>query len=144
MRFILGIVVFLFLNFLLWGVQELYYLDETREINKIEEYLEKETTQLTLIEDELLKLEFELDTKKSLMDNYLEFGNTTLYDLSIESFNSKLDDYLEKFDKYEERTSDYNEKVEELNQLYKESSSRWYLIPLPRGSGGRNYNKRIN
>ena len=59
---IIGIIlIYGFINLVLWGGQELYWQKDTQKINKIESYLASEKNQIT-------SLESKIDNQSNLID----------------------------------------------------------------------------
>jgi len=62
---IVGIIlIFIFFNLFLWGGQELYWREETQEINKIESYLKDEKSQISSLQEIIDNQSAWLDKKK--------------------------------------------------------------------------------
>jgi chromosome segregation ATPase len=129
------VAIFGLANFLLWGAQELYWRDETNEIEKIDGYLDNEKPQIELLKSKINEQSSAVDVKKQnlekLKDNLKNNRLIDQYNSDVDNYNSLLNEYKSSFDKYEAKLSEYNTKVNRVNELVKKSSSRWYIIPIP-------------
>ena len=85
---IIGIVlIYGFLNLILWGGQELYWQKDTQEINKIESYLNSEKVQISALEAKIDIQSNLIDTKQRELD-HLE--NNDL----VDEYNAGVDEYI--------------------------------------------------
>ena len=66
---IIGIIlIYGFINLVLWGGQELYWRKDTQEINKIESYIAGEKNQITLLESKIDNQSNLIDVKQVELD----------------------------------------------------------------------------
>ncbi|MFH1867081.1 MAG: hypothetical protein ABIJ81_03300 [Patescibacteria group bacterium] len=125
------ILVFVIINGIIWGGQELYHRKDTQAIKRLDEYL--------LIEKETIEgLENKINAESTNLDglqeelNYLEAnGFIDMYNNKVDQYNDLLYAYKNDLDIHDDKISEYNLKVEEVNKLIEKSSTRWYIIPIP-------------
>lgn len=125
------VLIYGILNLILWGGQELYYYEDTREINQIEKWLEEEKQKIFLLEQKIDSQSIEIEQEENKLTDLENRRLTTLYNSNVDSYNYLLEGYENDFDIYDEKIAKYNNKVNRFNELIKKSGSRWYLIPIP-------------
>ncbi len=125
------ILMFGMINLILWGGQELYYYNDTREINRIKISIENEKNEIAYLESRISSLSNEIDFKELELDRYKNANMIDKYNKEVSSYNLLLNKYNNKINIYDYKIKEYNQKIEEVNVLIKSSGSRWYLIPIP-------------
>jgi len=129
---VLGVLlIYGLLNLILWGGQELYYRDDTKEINRIEYFLELEEIEIKSLEKKIETQSFELDQRKVELDNFERQNFIDSYNSHVGAYNLLLATYKNNLDNYDYKLTQYNDKINKVNELIKKSGSRWYLIPIP-------------
>ena len=132
---LLGIVmVFGVINLALWGCQELYYREDTKQIKEIETWLQTEQTNIKNLEVKIVSEKSELDSKQRQLNQYIGSGYTVGYISSISDYNRLVDIFKTDVNTYNKNSMFYNSKIDEVNALIKKSGTRWYLIPIPLSS----------
>jgi hypothetical protein len=145
-------VGFLILNGLLYIGQEWYYADDVRRCDEIK-------TQLTQMDQEIDSSEEYLQERKragreieeleaKLKQGVNVFGTRSAYLAAYDNYKKLVNQYNREVGsakqvsaKYQALVEDYNSNVEEYNKLAKSAYSRFYLIPVPRGTS-KSLNKR--
>jgi len=125
------VIIFIVLNAILWGGQELYYYKDTKKINEIDSFLTSEKTSITALEDKISLEEDNIKSLDSRLESYQSLGYIDDYNNGVGSFNNLLETYKSDLDNYNLKLTNYNTKVDEMNVLIKKSGTRWYLIPIP-------------
>jgi hypothetical protein len=132
LKSIIGIIViFGFINLLLWGGQELYWRKDMQEIRKIENYLASEKTEITLLESKINNQSISIDFKQKGLNSLKNNGLINEYNAGVDDYNILLQKYKSNVDIYNGKLTEYNNQVDCVNELIKKSGSRWYLIPIP-------------
>ncbi|MCK5084493.1 MAG: hypothetical protein KAQ64_02470 [Candidatus Pacebacteria bacterium] len=125
------ILIYVVLNLVLWGAQELHYKEDTQEINKIEKWLNIEEKEINSLEKKINNQSFEIEQMESKLNNLERQGSITSYNYNVEKYNSLLEEYNDNFDIYDEKFAKYNNEINHFNELIKKSGLRWYLITIP-------------
>jgi chromosome segregation ATPase len=125
------ILIYGFINLVLWGGQELYWRKDTQEINKIESYLTSEKNQITSLESKIDNQSGLIDDKQKELDRLKNDGLIDKYNLGVDNYNFLLQEYKSNVDVYKGKLTEYNSQIDRVNELIKKSGSRWYLIPIP-------------
>jgi len=139
------VVCFLALNGVFYVAQEWYHAADVRRCEEIKRQLSDLDLEITSIErylqdrertrQEIERLEAELKQREGA------FGTQSAYLAAYSRYKNLVDDYNSQVARtkqlvttYKGLVNDYNAKVEEYNKLAKTAYSRWYLIPVLRGS----------
>ena len=126
--------MFLVLNFILWGGQEIYYYNDTKEIKKIEQSLDVQKFEITYLKKTVKVQEGEVEYLSEKMDFWNKNDMVEMYNSNVDKYNLYLTEYKYDLNNYNELIDEYNNEIEKLNELIKKSGSRWYIIPLPIGN----------
>ena len=110
-----GVVIFLTFNSLLWGAQEVYYLEDTQRLKELD-------SQLSSLEPSINQEKTLLDAKRIELTELEAYGRIDEYNDKVDVFNTELTNYK----KY---IIIYNNQVNEYNTLNKKTETRWYLMP---------------
>jgi len=129
--FIKYILIFIVINAILWGGQELYHYNDTKKIKEIENFLTSEEISITTLESKITSEEANVKALDSQLERYKSLGYTDDYNNGVGDFNNLLETYKSDLDNYNLKLTNYNNKVDEVNVLIEKSSARWYLIPIP-------------
>ena len=130
-RLLIFILAFVFINFILWGAQELYYMGDKSKIKEIETFLDSEEQSINALKT---KIEYEdsmLDQMEKQLDSYKASGMVQTYNNLVSIFNQSLDTYKFDLSMYKTKIDNYNAKVNEVNVLIEKSGKRYYIIPIP-------------
>ena len=148
---IIAIIVFyLFVNFVLWGSQELYHWKDLTRINELEKIIEQKEAlatecdvQLIIFTNKLDQEGSEIETLENMMSYYEENELHEFYDMNVDKYNLIIDEYDVLYEQYQREYESCkkhfeagNSFVEEINILY-EKTNKFMLIPMPRGSAKR-------
>lgn len=125
------ILIYAFINLVLWGGQELYWRKDTQEINKIESYLASEKNQIATLESKIDNQSSLIDDKQKELDRLKNIRSIDRYNTGVDDYNFFLQEYKSNVDIYNGKLTKYNSQIDRVNELIKKSSSRWYLIPIP-------------
>jgi len=125
------LVIFVGGNAALWGLQELYYWDDTQKMNQLKEVLDDEMQEITQLETQITVEKNKLESVETQLDTYESLGNIDEYNKLVYEFNDFLGQYTSVVNEYDAKISAYNTKVDEYNLLVEKTGSRFYLIPLP-------------
>ena len=125
------ILIFIVLNALLWGGQELYYYKDTKKINEIESFLTSEKASIIALENEISSEEADIKSLNNQLERYKSLGYIDDYNNGVGNFNNLLKTYKSDLTNYNLKLKNYNAKIDEVNILIKSSGTRWYLIPIP-------------
>ncbi len=125
------ILIFVVINVLLWGGQEIYHYSDTQKIKEIDSFLQTEKSLIINLEAKISSEESEIENLKSELELYKTLGYIDSYNSEVDNFNNLLEQYKSDLYDYNLKLTNYNNKVDEENILIKKSSSRWYLIPIP-------------
>lgn len=128
---VITILVFVVLNLILWGAQELFWHKDTQEINNIKVHLESEKAQIALLESSVSDQSEYLKQKEHELDYLKSQALIAEYNAGVREYNSLLRKYKASVDAYNSKLVEYNEQVSRCNELTKKSGSRWYIIPIP-------------
>ena len=136
-KFAVLIGSFIIINFALWGAQELYYGEDTKKINEIEASLSAEKLSIDILEAKINLEEKDIEQRENELKNLKSLGYANEYNTKVGDFNYLLSAYKRDLDNYDTKLTSYNTKVNEANTLIGKSGTRWYLIPVPLGGGGK-------
>lgn len=154
--FIISIIVIILLyvlvNFLLVGGQNLYKKDDVNKFETLKKEIKSEEIALKIKENELETMQVRINILKDSMNQIKTEVNVieskypsgvpseiySHYKYQVNNYNNKareFNDILEKFNPiYEEYLDDLestNSKINEANILSKEIGGTWYVIPIP-------------
>lgn len=127
------IVMFLILNGVLWFGQELYYMNDIKECEKMEVRLNELKKDASDIETMVKHRKMEQDKIVQLQKD-IENGlskDIYTYDNLVKKYNSELETYKNKMDNYDSIITEHNELARKYNELAKDAYSRWWLLPIP-------------
>ena len=125
------IMVFIFLNVLIWGGQEIYHRKDVEKIEGIETYLDNEKKSINDLEQKIELESSSIEEQKRLLNNYKINGQGSVYNANIEGYNKLLQSYKSDLSTYDQKLEAYNSKTKEVNSLIEKTESRWILIPIP-------------
>ena len=128
-------IIFIIINLVLWGAQELYHHEGTQQIKQIEAWLDNESRSIDALEAKIHSTEMELNRRENELNRLKIIGYTSQYNAGVDSFNFLLSTHKQDIDNYNAKLIAYNAKIDEANALIKKSGVRWYLIPIPFGAG---------
>ncbi|CRX37960.1 hypothetical protein [Estrella lausannensis] len=117
-NFLVSIVGFIFLNILLFFGQEWYHSSDVKRSESLQKVIELQQREYIRIELQLEKIKNEAEKAQSLQE-----------------YNDLQDQYESLYKRYDKIIDEHNRNVEECNRLIKKSSTRYYLIPIPRFLG---------
>ncbi|PRM90464.1 hypothetical protein CJ671_02420 [Aliarcobacter cryaerophilus] len=137
------LILYIFINVILWGGQELYYKNDMEKCENIKMELSSLKKELDNLENKL----FFMDEQKERLDG-ARTSLKVLVDRDYKDYNKLVDEHNKNVPKYnnmlieqKEKISRYNELTDEYNNLAKYAYSRWWLFPFPMPG---NHNTNIN
>lgn len=137
-RYFIGIlavgVVFLVVNSIFLGGQELWHYQDNKELKLIEQELNIKENALLNMENDIRKLESSLKIQEENMIRWEANNMMNLYNKNLNNYNNMIGEYNNKIASYENERKEYNRKVDEFNELAEKAGGRWYIIPGGKGA----------
>lgn len=127
-------IVYLIVNAVFLGAQELYHLPGTTKLNNIEKVLDTTKSEITILEENLHGELDRIEEMKSEMSRLKSSGRIQQHNSMVNSYNFLVNRYESERQLYSDKVDFYNQRAEEYNELAKKEGKRWIIVPIP-GSG---------
>jgi chromosome segregation ATPase len=150
--FLIG-VVFVILNLILYGAQDLLHMGDKRAFRQLDAKMRAQLASITTIDSQIARLGQEIDAKKGQVESMRQRkgdieqkyarrgappGVYAEYTSMLEGGNELIGEvrqmvreYNRLVDSRKALVGDYNRSVPRINKLADTLSSHWYIIPIP-------------